>query len=74
MNFTEAVKSLKKGKVIRRKSHSYEYFKILSSGGLQLLVDHFSPDNGIGVPRCWISKSDITANDWIIIDKEGKNA
>lgn len=70
MNFIEAVKSLKKGKVIRRKSQSYEYFKIVNSGRLQLLVDHLSSDNGIGVPRCWISKSDITANDWIIIDKE----
>ena len=69
MNFIEAVKYLKKGRVIRRKSHPHEYFKILSSGGVQLLVDNFSPDNRIGAPRCWISKSDITANDWIITDK-----
>jgi hypothetical protein len=66
MNFIEAVKSLKKGKVIRRKSQSYEYFKIVNSGRLQLLVDHLSSDNGIGEPRCWISKSDITAKDWEI--------
>ena len=32
MNFIEAVKYLKKGRVIRRKSHPHEYFKILSSG------------------------------------------
>lgn len=70
MNFIEAVKSLKKGKVIRRKSQSYEYFKIVNSGLLKLLVDHLSPDNGIGAPRCWISKSDITAKDWEIVERK----
>ena len=70
MNFIEAVKSLKKGKVIRRKSQPYEYFKIVNSHPFELLVDHLSSDRGIGEPRCWISKSDITAKDWEVVERK----
>ena len=69
--FEEALKALKKGKIIKRKSSAVEFYHDYTPNTIGSNVP-YQPEKYDGDK--WVDMSftndDILANDWIIIDKE----
>jgi hypothetical protein len=68
MNFIEAVKLMRRGKLMQRKNNSFDhYFCLYTDDDKDEIVSYFL-DGKVQATEWVFSLSDIEANDWIILD------